>query len=40
MRFEAPMLILIALICAAYLIVAQAVGVPTFIRPKSNRQHR
>lgn len=27
------MLILIALICAAYLIVAQAVGVPTFIRP-------
>ena len=28
-----PMLILIALICAAYLITAQAAGIPTLARP-------
>lgn len=30
---RSPMLILIALICAAYLITAQAAGMPTFTRP-------
>ena len=34
------MLILIALIFAAVVIAAQAVGIPTFTRPISDRQHR